>query len=127
MIKAPTKTVQEGTEREREWDYALSDGANREGTDISPKHQSSHSKFWLSILPEIIFSSRARNKPGSTTAKLSKLGPMSPDCILVQIRTCSLGEDYFFKYPQKGTLEELHKSDIPVPFPTLFTSQIQLG
>lgn len=36
MIKAPTESVQEGIEKE--WDYAASEGANREGTDISPKY-----------------------------------------------------------------------------------------
>lgn len=35
MIKAPTKSVQEETE----WDYAVSEGVNREGTDIIPKCQ----------------------------------------------------------------------------------------
>lgn len=94
----------------------LSDGANREGTDISPKYQSRHSKFWLNSFPEIIFSDGARSKPGSTTAKLSELGPTSLDYILVQVRMCSLGEVFFFffKYSQKAILEALYKSNTPI-------------
>lgn len=115
IIKAPTESVQEGIEREG--DYAVSDRANKEGTDISPKYPSRHSKFSLSSLPGLIFSGGPRNKAGSTTSKLwARL-------YLMWLHPCTsknvqCGRGLLKKYPRKGILEELHKSNIPIPLPT---------